>query len=49
MCVDDPVLNQLIPKVARQVITYGFSEHADYRVKIINKPVPRALYRIDAT
>lgn len=33
MCVDDPVLNQLIPKVARQVITYGFSEHADYRIE----------------
>ncbi|MCU9998500.1 UDP-N-acetylmuramate--L-alanine ligase [[Pasteurella] aerogenes] len=33
MCADDPVLNELMPKVGRQVITYGFSEHADYRIE----------------
>ena len=32
MCADDPVLMELVPKVGRQVITYGFSEHADYRI-----------------
>ena len=33
MCADDPVLMELVPKVGRQVITYGFSEHADYRIE----------------
>ncbi|MEE6075678.1 UDP-N-acetylmuramate--L-alanine ligase [Avibacterium paragallinarum] len=33
MCADDPVLLELIPKVGRQVITYGFSENADYRIE----------------
>lgn len=33
MCIDDPVVRELIPEVGRQVITYGFSEDADVRVK----------------
>ena len=39
MCADDPVLMELVPKVGRQVITYGFSEQADYRIEIMNKQV----------
>ncbi|PMH39784.1 UDP-N-acetylmuramate--L-alanine ligase [Vibrio sp. 10N.286.49.B3] len=33
MCIDDPVVRELIPKVSRQVITYGFSEDADVRLE----------------
>lgn len=33
MCIDDPVVRELIPKVSRQVITYGFSEDADVRIE----------------
>lgn len=33
MCADDPVLCELMPKIGRQVITYGFSEEADYRIE----------------
>ncbi|MBN6709879.1 UDP-N-acetylmuramate--L-alanine ligase [Haemophilus haemoglobinophilus] len=33
MCADDPVLMELSPKVGRQVITYGFSADADYRIE----------------
>ncbi|MDU5696149.1 MAG: UDP-N-acetylmuramate--L-alanine ligase, partial [Haemophilus parainfluenzae] len=33
MCADDAVLMELIPQVGRQVLTYGFSEHADYRIE----------------
>lgn len=32
VCVDDPVIRELIPKISRQVITYGFSEDADVRI-----------------
>ncbi|MCW3172056.1 UDP-N-acetylmuramate--L-alanine ligase [Shewanella subflava] len=31
MCVDDPVIEELLPRIGRQVVTYGFSEHADVR------------------
>ncbi|QIM63765.1 UDP-N-acetylmuramate--L-alanine ligase [Pasteurellaceae bacterium Orientalotternb1] len=33
MCADDEVLMELVPKVGRQVLTYGFSEKADYRIE----------------
>ena len=33
MCADDPVLVELMPQVGRQVITYGFSDNADYRIE----------------
>ncbi len=33
MCIDDPVVKELIPKVSRQVITYGFSKDADVRIE----------------
>ena len=33
MCIDDPVVRELIPKVSRQVITYGFSDDADIRIE----------------
>ena len=33
MCADDAVLMELVPQVGRQVITYGFSDKADYRIE----------------
>ncbi|AWX14523.1 UDP-N-acetylmuramate--L-alanine ligase [Mergibacter septicus] len=33
MCLDDPVIQQLIAKIGRQVITYGFNAEADYRIE----------------
>ena len=33
LCVDDPVIRELLPEVTRQVITYGFSDDADYRIE----------------
>ena len=32
LCIDDPVIRDLLPEVSRQVITYGFAEDADYRI-----------------
>ena len=31
VCVDDPVIRELLPEIKRQVITYGLSEDADFR------------------
>lgn len=31
MCGDDPVIRDLLPKISRATITYGFSEDNDYR------------------
>lgn len=32
MCVDDPVVRELLPQVGRHITTYGFSDDADVRV-----------------
>ncbi|MGF1870679.1 UDP-N-acetylmuramate--L-alanine ligase [Photobacterium indicum] len=32
MCVDDPVVRDLLPRIGRQIITYGFSDDADVRI-----------------
>ncbi len=31
VCIDNPVVRELLPRISRQVITYGFSEDADIR------------------
>ncbi|MGF1844089.1 UDP-N-acetylmuramate--L-alanine ligase [Vibrio clamense] len=33
VCVDDDVVRELIPRISRQVITYGFSDDADVRIE----------------
>lgn len=33
LCVDDPVVRELMPKISRPVLTYGFSEDADFHVE----------------
>lgn len=30
VCIDDPVIRELIPHIGRVVVTYGFSDDADY-------------------
>ncbi len=32
VCIDDPVVREILPQISRPVITYGFSEDADVRV-----------------
>ncbi|MEM1155251.1 MAG: UDP-N-acetylmuramate--L-alanine ligase, partial [Pseudomonadota bacterium] len=36
LCADDPVIRDLLDEISRQVITYGFSEEADYRITDMN-------------
>lgn len=31
VCIDDPVVRELLPRISRQTVTYGFSDDADYR------------------
>lgn len=31
VCGDDPIIQELLPEISRQVITYGFGEENDYR------------------
>lgn len=31
VCIDDPTIRSILPQISRQMITYGFSDDADYR------------------
>jgi len=33
LCIDDPVVAEIMPRISRPVITYGFSGDADYRIE----------------
>jgi UDP-N-acetylmuramate--alanine ligase len=37
LCLDDPVIAELLPDVSRPMLTYGFAEEADYRISNIVK------------
>jgi UDP-N-acetylmuramate--alanine ligase len=37
LCVDDPVVAELLPGIARPALTYGVSEYADYRVSNVRQ------------
>jgi UDP-N-acetylmuramate--alanine ligase len=32
LCVDDPVVRDIMPQVSRPILTYGFAEDADFRI-----------------
>lgn len=32
LCVDDPGVQEIMPRISRPIITYGFSEQAEYRI-----------------
>jgi UDP-N-acetylmuramate--alanine ligase len=37
MCIDDDVVRELLPAVGRSILTYGFSDDADFSISNINK------------
>jgi len=37
LCIDDPVVRDILPQVSRPVLTYGFSETADFRIRVVSQ------------
>jgi len=37
LCVDDPVVREILPLVSRPVLTYGFSAEADFRISNVKQ------------
>ena len=42
VCLDDKVIEELIPRFARQCVTYGFNEQADVRISSFKQTVSRS-------
>jgi len=37
LCLDDPVIAEMLPSISRPMLTYGFAEQADYRISNVVK------------
>ena len=37
LCIDDPVVHELLPQISRLILTYGFSEQADFRIRQVSQ------------
>lgn len=46
MCIDDPVIRELLPRVERQITTYGFSEDADLHITDYHQEGVRGTFTI---
>ncbi|MBV2130562.1 UDP-N-acetylmuramate--L-alanine ligase [Arsukibacterium indicum] len=46
VCIDDKVLRGLIPSIGRTVLTYGFSDDADYRISEFSQQGTRSFFVI---
>ena len=47
VCIDDPVIEELLTSIGRPTLTYGFSEHAAYRISDFSMIQGRAQFIID--
>lgn len=45
-CLDDAVIRELLPAIGRPVLTYGFSEDADYRISQFSQTGARSQFVI---
>ena len=47
VCLDDPVVRELLPQMARPVLTYGFSADADLRATELRQEKMRTYFRVE--
>ena len=47
LCIDDPVIRELIPSISRTVITYGFSEDADFLIRDWRKSGMQSQFKVE--
>ncbi|QBQ56414.1 UDP-N-acetylmuramate--L-alanine ligase [Nitrosococcus wardiae] len=46
VCLNDPVLRELLPDIGRPVLTYGTCEDADYRLRELKQAQGRTQFRV---
>lgn len=47
LCIDDPVVAEILPRVSRPVLTYGFSERADFRISGLHQRERFTEFRVE--
>lgn len=46
MCIDDPVVREILPEITRPFITYGQAEDADYRVVELSQHQGQSMFAV---
>lgn len=46
MCIDDPVVREILPQVSRPILTYGESEDADVRISAIRPAGSKTRFKV---
>ncbi len=46
LCIDDPIIAEILPKIARPILTYGFDEKADVRVTEFEQRGMRSYFKV---
>ncbi len=46
LCIDDPVVRDLLPRIGRQMTTYGFAEDADVRIENYRQEGQKGIFTI---
>lgn len=46
VCIDDPIVRELIPRIGRQLITYGFSDDADVKISHYQQEKQKGIFTI---
>lgn len=46
VCIDDPVIREILADIGRQTLTYGFSEEADFRIDNVSKQGLRSTFDV---
>lgn len=47
LCIDDDVVREILPQVGRSILTYGFSDDADFSIKAVNKQNLRSTFTVE--
>ena len=47
LCVDDPVIQELLPKISRPVLTYGQSDFADFQITNVEQKGNISCFRLE--
>ncbi|MEZ5491386.1 MAG: UDP-N-acetylmuramate--L-alanine ligase [Gammaproteobacteria bacterium] len=47
LCIDDPVVAEILPRVSRPILTYGFAEQADFRLTELRQNRQVTQFRVE--
>lgn len=46
LCIDDPVVAEILPRISRPILTYGFSEQADFRITDLRQHKQQTKFKV---